>query len=147
MRELHSHKYHDNRISDNTATIITNKGSLKKRLENLANYTPTTRNTAIDKHDANSTNSNNTPLTCIVGDSIVKELKGWKINEKLDKQGKITVKSFSGVSTKCMSHHIKPTLSQKPDQVIIHIGTNDLPSNRSEQEFAASIINLSLMVG
>ena len=53
------------------------------------------------------------------------------------------VKSFSGAKIQCMRQYIKPSLSQKPDHVIIHIGTNDLASKLSAVNISNSIIDLA----
>ena len=97
------------------------------------------------KHDFNNINVvENMPVTYILGDSIIKEIKGWKINEKLENKEKIVVKSFSGATTKCMREYIKPSLNQRPDHIIIHAGTNDLASNQTEEEIAHSIVDLAV---
>ena len=97
------------------------------------------------KHVVNNINIvKNMPVTYILGDSIIKEIQGWKFNEKLENKEKIVVKSFLGATTKCMREYIKPSLNQKPDYIIIHAGTNDLGSNQSEEEIAKSIIDLAV---
>ena len=80
-----------------------------------------------------------------MGDSILKDVKGWKFKEKLNKNEKIVVKSFSGATTKCMRHHIIPTLDTNPNHVVIHAGTNDLPSSKTASEIADEIIQLADM--
>ena len=54
------------------------------------------------------------------------------------------VSSFPGATVSCMKHYVKPLLDEKPDRVIIHVGTNDSKSeevplkiykNISEQQF------------
>ena len=39
---------------------------------------------------------------------------------------RVVVKSFAGATTSDMSHYVKPTLNKKPDQIILHAGTNDI---------------------
>ena len=156
VRKLHNQRYQVNKISQNTNT---KNSSLKSRLERIANYNNTTNDTTDDttetsnysyideEHDLNDKIAvKNMPVTCILGDSIIKEVKGWKLSDKIDKKEKVIVKSFSGATIKCMRDHIKPSISQKPDHVIIHAGTNDLPSNKSEEEIASSIIDLAQIV-
>ena len=43
-----------------------------------------------------------------------------------------------------MEDHIKPVLRDKPDHIIFHIGTNDIPSNKNSEDIANSIIELVL---
>ena len=41
-----------------------------------------------------------------------------------------------------MSHYVKPTLDKKPDQIILHAGTNDI-GKLSPSEIADNIVNLA----
>ena len=52
---------------------------------------------------------NELPVTAILGDSIVKDMKGWKLS---DDKNKVVVKHFSGAKTKDMESYIIPTLEQ-----------------------------------
>lgn len=79
-------------------------------------------------------------VTQIIGDSIVKEVKGWKLSSN---ENKIIVKSFSGATTKCMESYAIPTTNMSPDNIIIHCGTNDL--NRIEtDQIAQNIVKLAI---
>ena len=80
-------------------------------------------------------------MTYILGDSLVKDVKGWKIQEKLVNKQQV-VKSFSGAKTECMSEYIKPTLKRNSDRIILHTGTNDLSTDSTDKELATSIINM-----
>ena len=42
-----------------------------------------------------------------------------------------------------MKDYIKPTISRKPDMVILHTGTNDLKSNQNPSDIANEIVNLA----
>ena len=61
--------------------------------------------------------------TVIVGDSIIKYVKGWELSNPTQR---VTVKSFSGANLEDMDDFINPILRKKPDQLVLHIGTNDL---------------------
>ena len=58
----------------------------------------------------------------LVGDSIVKKVKGWELSTKNDL---FVVRSFRGAKTYNMESYIKPTLKNKPERIIIHCGSND----------------------
>ena len=75
-----------------------------------------------------------------MGDSIVKDVKGWKLS---DDKNKVVAKHFSGAKTKDMETYIIPTLEQNPEPIIIHSGTNDLKSGSSPEEIARDIIKLT----
>ena len=53
-------------------------------------------------------------------------------------EGKPFLDRISGANTKQLQHYIMPTLqNDKPDAVIIHVGTNDiLQKNQNEKEIA-----------
>ena len=36
------------------------------------------------------------------------------------------MKFFSGTKIRDMQDYVKPTLQENPDQIIVHVGTNDL---------------------
>lgn len=76
--------------------------------------------------------------TVIIGDSIISGLKGWRMS---DKTNKITVRSIAGSKLEGMTHYIIPTLEQKPDNIVVHIGTNNLYHN-SPQEISEKMIKL-----
>ena len=77
----------------------------------------------------------------IIGDSIIKEIKGHLLTTN---EEKVVVKSFSGATTKQMYHYAIPTLEMKPDNIIIHCGTNDLKSNEDNDQVVADILNLAI---
>jgi hypothetical protein len=54
---------------------------------------------------------------------------------------KIAIKTFPGAGIDDMVHYVKPTLSTRPDEIILHIGTNDL-KNKSPDMLAQSVVNL-----
>ena len=63
---------------------------------------------------------------------MIKGLKGWthKVLTVLTKYSrsthKVVVKHFRGAKTKDMKSYVTPTVEQKPDNIILHTGTNDL---------------------
>ena len=46
---------------------------------------------------------------------------------KLSNNKKMKVRFFSGAKTKDLMFHLIPNLKKNPDNIIIHIGTNDAP--------------------
>ena len=53
------------------------------------------------------------------------------------------VKHFSGAKIEDMKHYVKPTQEKKPAQIIIHVGTNDLPGNKNSDEIANEIVGFA----
>ena len=75
----------------------------------------------------------------IVGDSMLKGLKG----HKMSRTDKVRVTTFSGCSTRDMFDYINPTINRKPDQLIVHVGTNSLRDSPNPTECAGEIIDLA----
>ena len=83
---------------------------------------------------------NKLPVTVILGDSLVKDVKGYKLSVE---KNKVVVEHFSEAKTKDKESCIIPTLEKNPETIIIHSGTNDLRSDSSPEEIARDIINLT----
>ena len=80
----------------------------------------------------------------VVGDSHIKRIRRNDFNKEL-KNGKAIFRSFSGANTKQLDHYILPPLvDDKPDAVIIHVGTNDILTNANHEEIARNIIKIGL---
>ena len=77
----------------------------------------------------------------ILGDSIIKHVNGYGIARTLNKC-KVSVKSFSGAKVRCLKDHMKPSLRENLDHFVLHIGTNDLNSDRSLERIAKSIADV-----
>ena len=58
---------------------------------------------------------------------------------------RVIVKPFSGATTKAMNHYLKPSLEFSPNEVILHIGTNDLKT-REPKAVAESIVDLARQI-
>ena len=61
--------------------------------------------------------------TLVIGDSILAGLRG----AKLSSNKKIKVCFFPGAKTEDLQYYLILYLKKKPDNIIIHIGTNDSP--------------------
>ena len=79
----------------------------------------------------------------IVGDSIVKHVKGYELTQSLE-NWKVHVKDFPGARVRCMQDYVQPTLRQYPDHIILHVGTNDLATNVPTDTVAESIVELAM---
>ena len=83
------------------------------------------------------------PTTVILGDSIVKNVYGNAITKWVKHRKHVVVKHFSGAKIDDMKHYVKPTQEKQPALVIVHIGTNDLSSNKNSDEIADEIVNFA----
>ena len=75
----------------------------------------------------------------IIGDSIIKHINGYEISGKLE-NCKVFVKPCHGATIRCLEDHIKPVLRENPDEIIFHIGTNDLPSTKGNKDIARPLL-------
>ena len=82
----------------------------------------------------------------VIGDSMVKRLNRWEMSKKLNANRKVLVKTFSGAKTTCMNDYVKPLVRSSPDHFILHLGTNDLSSDKSPEEIARSNIDLATSI-
>ena len=79
-----------------------------------------------------------------MGDSQLKIIRRNDFNKEL-KNGKAIFRSLSGANTKQLDHYIqRPLGDDKPDAVIIHVGTNDILTNANHEEIARNIIKTGL---
>ena len=80
--------------------------------------------------------------TVIFGDSIVKRIRGQELSSYLNNK-RAFIRSFPGCTAKELNCYIEPTLErEKPDSVILHVGTNNIRGNQSTKEIADDIINI-----
>ena len=93
-----------------------------------------------DKTESDTTDQRKLPVT-ILGDSMVKNIKGWKMSRSTCKD---VVKHFSGAKTKDMKSYVIPTIEQKPDNIILHTGTNGLKTIDTPEEIIMGILNLAM---
>ena len=106
----------------------------------LRNYNPPT----VSRYSSYATFSKFGKKVFIVGDSHVKRIKRLDFDKEL-RSGKVFFRSFSGANGKQLNHYIIPTLvDDKPDVVLLHVGTNDILSNANDTELANNIINIGL---
>jgi len=100
-----------------------------------------TLETTTDKSNAEDGDRDDNPacLTIIAGDSVLKHLKAHKMSKD---NNKVRVSTFPGCTTKDMRDHIKPIIRKKPDQFIIHVGTNSLRDSESPTACSEEIIDL-----
>ena len=60
---------------------------------------------------------------------------------KLSRNKKIIIRFFPGTKTEDLQYHLIPYLKKKPDNIIIHIGTNDSPC-KSEDLIYKEFLNV-----
>ena len=129
---------------------ITNKDNSNQDTMNGKNNTKAKVNDNKKKNTTQDVKSNNRTdesentknikkSISIVGDSIIRDIKSFKLRKSVKKNENVYVKPFPGSSIQDMEHYIKPSLNYKPEKLIIHTGTNNLRSNESSNEIAENI--------
>lgn len=119
----------DKRKSQETLKETKEKKKHKKkpnRKNNDDQNSPTT--SSGEAADQSKEQKNERKTTVIIGDSIISKLSGWKMS---DKANRITIRAFPGSKIEDMKDYIKPTLRSPPDNLILHIGSNNLRSDDS----------------
>ena len=138
FRRLRNYDTQDTNTS-NTVTSPHNLNTARKDELPHKNLT-VTRNPSDRK---SKSNINMAPVTTIIGDSMVRKVFGDTLSNSLNNNHRVVVGSFGGAETQCMEDYIKPTIKLSPDQIIIHCGTNNLPSNGEPKTSTDNIINLA----
>ena len=85
------------------------------------------------------------PCVIIAGDSMLKFINGRKLSSQISNQSLTYVKAFPGATVEDMSDYIMPSLRRNPEEVILHVGTNNLKSSEP-REIAEGIVNLGLKI-
>ena len=86
-----------------------------------------------------------TETVYILRDSMVKKLNGYLLTKKVRHKFLVKVCPFTGAKESCMVDHVKPTIrDDKPDHVILHTETNDLHSDKTANQIARSITELTM---
>ena len=76
--------------------------------------------------DNSENNSENKKSAFILGDSIVKNRNAFLIRKAISHKCIVKVQPFSSAKVLCMYDHVKPaTREVNPDNIILHVGTND----------------------
>ena len=83
----------------------------------------------------------------IVGDSHLSRIRKNLFNNSL-KNGKSHINVFKGATTKRLNHFIDPFLEEdKPDTVVIHIGSNDINPRNHENINAKTLCDEIIAIG
>ena len=80
------------------------------------------------------------PVTVTLWDSIMKEVIGWDLS---DENNKVTTTQFSGAATDGIKSYIQPKMSNNPEFIVLHCGTNDLRQDTGAVEIGQEILELT----
>ena len=80
----------------------------------------------------------------IIGDSMVKKIDGYLLTSSVSQKYIVKVRPFFSPKTIDMLDYIKQTQRNfNPDVYLLHVGTNDLSSNKSPEHISLDILNLA----
>ena len=75
---------------------------------------------------------------------MIKELKGYELSRFIKYSKPVRVRPHPSAQIRCLSDHVKPILrNNDAEHVILHIGTNDLRSDKTPSQICDDIIVLA----
>ena len=134
-RDTSSHN--NSNAEDNSLELCSNPGKQQQAERRK------TDKAQLTKKNQDKPNNERSSSVLIIGDSIPKHIDGLKMHKSLKRKHKVTVKAFGGSTIKNMEHYSKPPLEKNPEPVIVHIGTNDIKSDKSPSEITSNIHKLA----
>ena len=69
----------------------------------------------------NDNTEDGSKVVAILGDSIVKYIKGYQMAKSFTNKTRVIVKSFAGATNSCMRDYIRATLKKEPDIIVLHL--------------------------
>ena len=79
----------------------------------------------------------------IIGDSMLRNIKRKKLANQLHSQ-KVYVKHHGGAKIGDIKYYAIPTMKHLPNHIIVHVGTNEIRTNKSANDIANSIVKLCI---
>ena len=115
---------------------------------NTNNINNNSKENNINSNGGDNTNTNKQKQTrktaFIIGDSMVKKIDGYLLTSSVNHKYIVKVRPFLSAKTIDMLDYIKPTKRDfNPDVYLLHVGTNDLSSNKSPEQIPMDILNLA----
>ena len=111
---------------------------------NIKEHDKSNRHNKIDNDTRNASPSKTKKSVFILGDSMVKKVNGFYLTKDIKHKFLVKVRSFSSAKTRCVYDHAKPTIREvNPEHIILHVGTNDLNSEKTASQISNSIIDLA----
>ena len=98
----------------------------------------------IDNNNRSTSSSNSKETVFILGDSMVKKVNGFYLTRNIKHKFLVKVRLFGSAKTRCMYDHAKPTIRElNPEHIILHVGTNDLDTEKTTSQISKSILDLA----
>ena len=98
----------------------------------------------VEKEEYDQRTKKSKEAVFIVGDSMIKKIDGYLLTKSINHKFLVKVRPFTTAKAIDMYDHLKPTLRDiSPGLFIIHVGTNDLPLNKTSNKITEEIVNLT----
>ena len=73
---------------------------------------------------------------------MIKDVNGYLLTRNIGHKYIVKVRPFTGAKVSCLHDHTKPIIREfNPEYMILHVGTNDLNTEKTSSEIANSIID------
>ena len=120
----------NNNTEAKAQTITQAKQSTKKSVDKTTPNFENVEKTAT-KPAVKQSKKINKKTIAILGDSILRDVKQAKVSNALN--ARAYVKSFSGAKIEDMQDYCKPILRKDPQDIVLHVGTNDIPGKKVQE--------------
>ena len=135
----------ENNINSNGSDNSTN--NKQKQASNEDNSSSNNNNNGSSKGNnikSSNVNSKTRKTAFIIGDSMVKKIDEYLLTSSINHRYIVKVRPFLSAKTVDMVDYIKPTQRDFiPDVYLLHVGTNDLSSNKFPEQISRDILNLA----
>ena len=136
-------------LSDSDIEIKSQESPFDKRRQKAININKRQVQSNEDKYERQSKdsarpNKTKVPNTVIIGDSMTKHLDSRRLQRSSKTVRRVSTQTYRGATIEDMKHHIRPSLARKPNEIILHVGTNDI-ANKEPEEIVngiADIVNI-----
>ena len=141
-----------NLYNKNITTSRKKKKKKKNHSEELDNcnnnnnnkYDKNSNHNKTDNNNKSTPSSNSKETVFILGNSIVKKVNGFYPTKNIKYKILVKVTPFSSAKIRCMYDHAKPTIRElNPQHIILHVGTNNLNSEKTASQISNSILDLA----
>ena len=118
----------DNNKSQARGNVNNNGIRNSSKSENSSSSSSKSKSNSNNNHQNRSDGS----TTIILGDSMIKNIAAWRLRKRMEKKDHLFIHSLPGATILDMTSYCIPSVNKAPDNIILHRGTNDLSSNRTE---------------
>ena len=144
-KKRHTQKFNSERTTTKGCKLTKDSmtASNKRKRSQKRNSNPATKTVSEPKTSSETKESyreSDSGCIIIIGDSIIKELKGNRLKRKAGVNA-VYVQSYSGAHAEDIAGHVKPAIRRKPKMMVIHAGTNDI-QKKSSRQVAESLVNI-----